>query len=279
MSVVVYQPLIAPKVEDIEFTSKYSHGKILFRGDSRNAFTVFKNGFGRTLDRPDFDVDKYPLDGTPQPVVQKELKKILKAQEGDGKPRVIYRYFTDNGINVQAGDILPVTAVCLTGRISIAPMFPLEEKEQFTNIFVCYVQTKDLVNTHAVQAVTALKGMDSIKYVSEKFAKVAFTETYAYEMCTERVPPQQIICAIKCKRTYNAAPDWDAGCSYSLHTVNRNTNCNVPEDMKQAALKWVDEETTKHGKGDSPDWMASSKKSEGKGDKGKKGGFKDFSFF
>lgn len=157
---------------------------IAFRGDNRPPEVVFTEGFTRR-------------GGTWEHFnTKKEIEEPT------------FRFFaTDYKGKQKAEDIIPSSAVCVTKKFDLAPLFPIENPENpndpvppVTWIYIVKVQ----------------QGFLTYDLQRQLNSSLAFCE----EVATRDIPPGDVICAVKCERFWNVdancAPNWENGMHYKL---------------------------------------------------------------
>jgi len=197
--------------------------RICFRGDSRKPNEIFTKGFSSRKKGP-----------------------------------IKYRENVDRAGDVAgAGDIHPDTAVCVSARISGASMFPLKFAKgscpEKTFIYLVGIDTGDVTNTHKIQVLDGLEGIDNNS--SSNTASVALDAlwpVFAHELAVKDIPANRIIAAVECARKWNGS-EWDDGGTYELLTVHENPACSIGDEYIDAALEFLKVELKNHKKSDMPD--------------------------
>lgn len=214
-------------------------GRILFRGDDRtptSGANIFANGFSR----------RSTDDPTDTPIH--------------------YRRPT-----IKAGDITPDTAVCVSARFECSTMFPLKwadtPKISWTYIYVVYVETSEIFNTHGRQVTDCLDVHRQVRAthgtrLSQGTADALAWPVFAHELATLEIPADQIISALACKRNWSG-DTWQKGGSYELHTtVLNNPACKVNEVYVNPARSFLFSEIKGHRTGGFPTGVGAMKPSE-----------------
>lgn len=211
---------------DLPAGAELGPGRILFRGDTRNAYTIFSQGFSRRSDDEDEGVI---------------YRQLLTQPDAEGRVYV-----------KGAGDLRPDTAVCMSARLSAATMFPLSPATD-TNIFAVFVEQQCLIWTHTLQVLDAMAAMkvgDSIET-----AVYAFDNCLAEEFGTMRVPGCQVIAALKCRRAWRAGTDYASGATYTLlGPLRENPTCTLPASIKDPAIAFLRTELASYAAGSTPDY-------------------------
>lgn len=237
MSATVLQPVDTQKV--------VGGGRLCFRGDTRPPSQMFSQGF--------FSRDQTSKIQTRPGGVH--YQPIHRRHEDD---------YEDSGVNVardksgrsyaelgRSGDINPPSAVCVTPRFAMAPLFPIDET--VTDLWVYSVYVRELFNTHAHQyaeGMSALeKEMEALKAIkarkeSPKGGDPAHDEyvecnalwpLYAQELSTKTIAAGDVICALKVRRTWASPNPFDPfdGCSYVLDKASLDFNpaCTLGDSL------------------------------------------------
>jgi hypothetical protein len=127
-------------------------------------------------------------------------------------------------------DIHPHTAVCVTGSLDAAALFPVKvdrsksadidpsqkEAPEETRIYV--VAPKALFDTHDVQARFAARIMPDQGAEQQTMGQ---GNLYGQERAAQSIAPEDVLCAITVKRTWRGA-DYTEGGSYTITGVERN---------------------------------------------------------
>jgi hypothetical protein len=209
-------------------------GKVMFRGDSRHPVNnnIFAQGFTKQ-----------------DPTI----------------PDPVYR---SGGANM-AGDLDPVSAVCVSVRFQGAALFPLKfdntNPRITTYIYAVYVDTDDLLNTHMKQVTDALGQKIGQTWQNPDSADNAVWSTdspmwplFAHEMAANDIPPGHVISAIRCDRTWNGA-DWSFGGTYRLGSLFHNPGCSAPQVFVDIARSFLGGEFSQHRNGALPSGMGGFK--------------------
>jgi hypothetical protein len=233
-------------------------GRICFRGDSRSPHTVFSRGIN-------------PRDTT---------SKIELRERGD-EPIAIHKeheiFYKRAGLNVSKSrdpavlfpttlDVAPETAVCVTARFVMAPIFPLKMRQDDrvgdeTWIYTLYARR--LFNTHSQQIIHAINVLEKELAVRreidsygipnsnrtdskqfEQYAELkALSLLYAHELATKSISASDVISAIKCTRRWHG-DSWREGATYTLNKASLmfNTNSRVPKAVVHAVRNFINKE-------------------------------------
>lgn len=174
------------------------NGRIYYRSDTRPPEQIFKEGFSPRLE-----------------VSDQWWMEAIK-----------YRgYTSDCGINNQSIDADPMVCVCMTTKLESAPIFPLNNENSYIYAMVLPEAThidytgkstgevrlcrtpetpSDLHNViidlHHFQAAQTGNICRFFDHQVEHLSAYAGWPLYAYESLAYKVPPQAIVCAIKCVR-------------------------------------------------------------------------------
>jgi hypothetical protein len=228
MSGVVLQPVDTQKV--------VGGGRLCFRGDTRPPAQMFSQGFfsrnqtSKIQTRP----------GAPhfQPIHRLHEKDYQDAGVTVARDTSSRSYAKLGG----SGDINPPSAVCVTPRFAMAPLFPIDET--VTDLWVYSVYVRELFNTQAHQYA---EGMLAIEEEMEAFKAIKarkespkggdpaheqYVETkalwplYAQELATKTIAAGDVICALKVRRTWASPNPFDPfdGCSYVLDKASLDFN-------------------------------------------------------
>ncbi len=205
-------------------------GRICFRGDTREPNLMFSHGF--------FSRD----DASP-----------IMYRPGQGA----------------AGDIDPPTAVCVSPRFTMAPLFPIDR--DVTRLWVYAVYVRELANTHAKQVADGLEAIKKEVTPGAKATKApnALWPLYAQELATKMIDAKDVICALIVSRTWimPGATEDDfnplQGCDYTLDktSLTSNPQCGLDASMKNLVTKFLNDEP---GQGRTPEISSGFHKSRSK---------------
>jgi hypothetical protein len=176
-----------------------------------------------------------------------------------------------------AGDILPDSAVCVTARIAVAAMFPLNTAQPASWIYMIGMDQDALTSTHhrqVLDSIYPLMGIDrtgfgaklpeapddeslqaylaehpdAVKVLLEHGAEYVRTHPsesmftlFGHELATKAVPAAGIIAAVPTTRSWTGE-DWVDGGRYALGEPVYNTHCTLPRDYKETAIAFLSEE-------------------------------------
>ncbi|HET6337186.1 MAG TPA: hypothetical protein VFG30_28370 [Polyangiales bacterium] len=176
------------------------------------------------------------------------------------------------------GDIQADTAVCVTARFSAAALFPPRQTpgdDTPAQTWIYAMLVRCLFNTHERQVIDGLTAIHNEVEVRGDISKsflqggdgstppistdnkiadqqffVTYAEgkglwpLYAHELATKLVDARDVICAIKCVRSWSG-PSWRDGATY--HLVGdpvKNESCRVEQHFKELAFNFVVSEPT-----------------------------------
>jgi len=145
----------------------------------------------------------------------------------------------------RAGDVEPTSAVCISARISGAALFPLFLQQPApigpNYLYMMAIDTGRIFNTHALQVQTSLASPK----LAAKPAAVMWP-LFAQELAVDSVAPGEIIAAVSFTRAFFGA-SWQNGGTYTLgSTILLNPGCTVPDDVRKAALAFLNGEISNH---------------------------------
>ncbi|MCL9683034.1 hypothetical protein [Legionella maioricensis] len=174
-------------------------GRLYYRSDTRPPEQIFKDGFSPRIDG-----------------------------YGDGwwKEAIKYRGYTnDCGINYQSIDGDASVCICMTTKLESAPIFPLNTETSYIYAIALPEPTKIeylgkgkgevrlsrtsdtpsdfeniILDFHSFQATQTGNICRFFDHGVDNLGAYAGWSLYAYEALAYKVPPQSIICAIKCVR-------------------------------------------------------------------------------
>ncbi|CEG56565.1 hypothetical protein [Legionella fallonii] len=192
-------------------------GKIYYRSDTRPPEQIFKEGF------------------TPKLNQFQELwwKEAIKSRG----------YINDYGLDNQAIDADPVVCICMTTKLESAPIFPLNTEDSYIYAIALPEPTQveylgqgngavrlsktantptdaldTVIDLHSFQTVQARNVCGFFDHKVDNLGAYAGWPLYAYEAIAFKVPPQSIICAIKCTRENSG--------------LNINVSCDIADKPK-----------------------------------------------
>lgn len=199
----------SPVMDPVSAKPVVGGGRICFRGDTREPNVMFKNGF--------------------------------HSREGESTS-IRYR-----SVGLGSGDIDPPSAVCITPRFAMAPLFPIDLT--VTDLWIYAVYARQVYNTHAQQYAD---GMKAIKHEIktnpsgdlDNYAETnALWPLFAQEVATKLVAAEDVMCALKCKRIW-ASQDIFDGCTYTLDKSSLiwNDLCGVDATITSAVTEFLNKE-------------------------------------
>jgi hypothetical protein len=276
-------------VDRVKMQAVAGGGRICFRGDTRDPNEMFQRGFfsrekkskwkfwqnrdiryrsgekGPMYIRAEH-ADFYTQAGA-EVVQGKTLKSSLRT------PVETYKFGAQKGQAPQgqdiakvdkAGDIDPISAVCVTPRFSMAPIFPPKTNSldgpELTWVYTVYV--RELYNSHARQVADGMNAIRSELAIRKKIAEesdkapwggagmvdayaedVALWPLYAQELATKVIEAKDVICALKVRRTWKGK-DWTYGCDYTMDkdTLVFNRRCEVGKSIISSVGEFLDKE-------------------------------------
>jgi len=157
--------------------------------------------------------------------------------------------------NVQrhrAGDLVSQSGISLSSRFSGAALFPLRfnfiEPNIHSFIYVVCVESRELLNTHALQVRDALGNIVDGRWQNPHAAanqvwglNAPMWPLFAHEMAANAVPSGQIISAVACTRTWNGVT-WQTGGTYRLGNIFHNPACTAPGEIVRVARTFLQDE-------------------------------------
>lgn len=227
---------------------------LYFRSDTRDPATIFAEGF-----KPKYPgLLRYYQKFNPEPWWMYALSSKPEGSDYELPNGDTLMY----GRHDRAMDANPDYAVCMTTKLESAPIFPLGSSSDPNNETYIYVialpepSQPDFSNPHdseiPVFNLHALQTQQSQNLLSRNPSYNALMATSClcgYEAFAEKIEPEQIICAIKCRRT--DAPHFALGLEvateierdrYSwpnnrLFQLDSHLFCNVNYVEKETGLK------------------------------------------
>jgi hypothetical protein len=253
-----FKALMRTEMPLVDETKVAGGGRICFRGDARHPQTVFSRGI------------------TPRDTTSK-----IELRERGNEPIPIHKehekFYKRAGLNVSRSrepavlfpttlDIAPETAVCVTARFVVAPIFPLKMRrdhrvEDETWIYTLYARS--LFNTHSQQIIHAMNTLEkelavrreidfrgnpnSNRTNSKQFERYAELKSlsllYGHELATKSISASDVISAIKCTRRWHG-DSWTEGATYTLNKASLmfNSNCRAPKAVIHAVRDFMNNE-------------------------------------
>lgn len=195
--------------------------KVMFRGDSRHPLNdnIFANGF-----------------------TKQNAAIAAPAYRGAGPG--------------QAGDLDPVSGVCVSARFQGAALFPLKFQAwnpvPLTFIYVVCVDPATLLNTHAQQVQDSLGAKVGAQWVNPRAdenenwsVQAPMWPLFAHELAADSIPAGDIISAVECTRTWSGWT-WQNGGTYRLGTIYHNAGCTAPQQAIDLGREFLAKEFNSH---------------------------------
>lgn len=229
-------------------------GRICFRGDTRRPGEIFATGFfARDMSSDSIIYNSGNKAKLPIHTAHKKFYETagMTVKEKRGK------YYAKVS---HTADIDSPTAVCLTPRFTIAPLFPFDTA--VTNLWIYTVYARNLFNTHAQQVADGLnaireelearkeilarrktpKGGDA--QYDEFVEQTALWPLFAQELATKTVDAKDVICALQVTRAWIDTSDIFQGCTYTLdkNTLQFSRTCGVDKSVIDAVDKFIQAE-------------------------------------
>jgi hypothetical protein len=195
--------------------------RLLFRGDDRAPADIFAAGFQRRQEYINMQPGQYRDAAF-------AAGKVPKAQKAEFQARGA-TFAGDVRYMPKAGDLDPKTGICVSPRLCCAALFPLKSEDDpprsDTWIYGLYLERG--YNTHEAQVHDGLRGIGmeiamrrSINFgdsmpTFESAKESTMGLWFANELCARQVSPAEILCAIRCTRSW-IGTDWTAGAHFSL---------------------------------------------------------------
>jgi hypothetical protein len=275
--------------DNVKMKAVAGGGRICFRGDTRDPNEMFQRGFFSREKKSTWkfwqnrDIryrsgEKGPMYIRPEHVAfytqaGAEVTQGKTLETSLRSPVETYRVGTQKGQAPKgqdiakvgkAGDIDPISAVCVTPRFSMAPLFPPKTNslDGVETTWVYAVWVRELYNSHARQVADGMSAIRSELAIRKKITEesdrapwggagvvdayaedVALWPLYAQELATKMIEAKDVICALKVKRTWKGK-DWTYGCDYALDktTLVLNRRCEVAQTTISAIREFLKNE-------------------------------------
>lgn len=175
-------------------------GYIYYRGDTRDPAVIFPAGFDK----------RYPM-----------CPIQFRTVEFPGT----------------AGDVNPPTAVCLTRRFEIAPLFPIGNNDP-RYIYAIYIDDSEIFETRDIQIQQAKTEIENVMLTGVARENVNELDIgwplFGYECATDRVPNHTIIGAVHCTILNRFNNDMQV--TYICDSPRSSIRCTLPIPIRAMAM-------------------------------------------
>lgn len=259
--------------------------RLLFRGDDRAPANIFGSGFQRRQQYMGMEPGQYrdaAFAAGKVPIAQKDKFQQLGATfAGD------VRYMP------KAGDLNPQTGICVSPRLSCAALFPLKSEDDpvRSDTWIYGIFLERGYNTYEAQVHDGLRGIN-LEIAQRK--AIDFTDSmptvdnakestmglwFANEMCARHVSPGEILCAIRCARSW-IGNDWTTGANFTLDgdsLIWNDASIEVDPKIKAALQTFIEGEVAR-GEQATPRMSSGYRKAELRGEPELRGDLGDLVF-